>query len=477
MNFPETFDGFVRLLWKRKFWLIVPVILGAIASVAALKVLPKSYRASTMILVESQKIPTAYVRPTVTTSVGERLRTIEQQIKNRENLERIIEEMGLYQKELALFGSDKALQLARRNLELSVLGSSVFRIYFTSRDRVKAADTANRVAELFIQENLKRRADEARNTSSFLEDELGQVQEQLEEQERIVAQYRLRNAGRLPSDRQGNLQAIAQLQRRLEINMDSIDKAELRKLVLEREVDQLRKEQPTIEVAAQVGRLEKAREELMRLRSEFTDQHPDVIRLLREIERLEKEEAPSERIASSTDRVDNRQLKAREAELASLELDIQRMVTDQEEIVSGLGRYQRKLEAIPKVEQELLQLTRDYEHLQDSYDSLLTKKIEARLAENLEQKRQSEQFTILEKAIPPARPFKPNPLIVLLIGFGLGGGVGLGGAFLREQVDQTFRDVVSLQEAFPRVPVLGVIHRIDPEKRVVTDSEEEKKTA
>jgi uncharacterized protein involved in exopolysaccharide biosynthesis len=142
-----------------------------------------------------------------------------------------------------------------------------------------------------------------------------------------------------------------------------------------------------------------------------------------------------------------------------------------------LTRYQANLEAIPKVEQELLQLTRDYDHLQDSYDSLLTKRIEARLAENLEQKRQSEQFTILEKAIPPASPFQPNPLVVLLIGFGLGGGLGLAGAFLREQVDQTFRDVASLQEAFPRVPVLGVIHRIDPEKRVVTDAEEEKKTA
>jgi len=477
MNFPETFDGFVRLLWKRKFWLVVPVILGAMGSVVALKVIPKSYRASTMILVESQKIPTHYVRPTVTTSVGERLRTIEQQIKNRENLERIIEEMGLYQKELALFGRDKALQLARRNLELSVMGSSVFRIYFTSRDRVKAADTANRVAELFIQENLKRRADEARNTSSFLEGELGQVQQQLEEQERLVAQYRLRNAGKLPTDRQGNLQAIAQLQRRLEINMDSIDKAELRKLVLEREVIQLRREQPTVEVAAQVSRLEKARQELMKLRSEFTDEHPDVIRLLREIERLEEEDAPSQGSTPTSDRIDNRQLEAREAELASLELDIQRILTDREEIVSGLGRYQYKLEAIPKVEQELLQLTRDYDHFQDSYDSLLTKRIEARLAENLEQKRQSEQFTVLEKAIPPARPSRPNPLIVLLIGFGLGGGLGLAGAFLREQVDQTFRDAASLQEAFPRVPVLGVIHRIDPDKRVVTDVEEEKKTA
>ena len=45
--------------------------------------------------------------------------------------------------------------------------------------------------------------------------------------------------------------------------------------------------------------------------------------------------------------------------------------------------------------------------------ALLTKRIEARLAENLEEKRQSEQFTVLEKAIPPATPFKPNRPMVM----------------------------------------------------------------
>ena len=47
-------------------------------------------------LVEPQKVPADYVKPTVTTSIEERLRTIEPQIKNRDNMERIIREMDLY---------------------------------------------------------------------------------------------------------------------------------------------------------------------------------------------------------------------------------------------------------------------------------------------------------------------------------------------------------------------------------------------
>jgi polysaccharide chain length determinant protein (PEP-CTERM system associated) len=478
MTVPDTFEDFLRLLWNRKLWLLVPTLLGAAASLVALLLIPPTYRASTMILVESQKIPTDYVRPTVTTSVRERLATIEQQITNRENLERIIKEMGLYQKELAELGSEKTLQIARRDLELEVKGDSIFRIYFSSGDPVKAADTANRIAVLFIQENLKRRADEARNTSSFLEGELSSVMQDLEEQEQIVAQFRLRNAGSLPDDREGNLRAIDQLQRRLEINMESIDRAELRTLVLERSVEQLRRDQPTMEIAVQASRLEKAREELLQLRSQYTDEHPDVIRLRREIESLEGEETPRQRSDSSTDRVENRELKAQLAELASAELELQRQQQDQKEIVTTLRRYQAKLEEIPKVEQELLQLTRDYDLLQANYDSLMAKRIQAKLSENLEQQKQSEQFTILERAIPPASPFKPNRLIVLLVGLGLGGGLGLGVALLREQLDQTFRDAASLQAAFPLVPVLGVIHRIDPGKRVTADlQEEEEKTA
>jgi len=109
------------------------------------------------------------------------------------------------------------------------------------------------------------------------------------------------------------------------------------------------------------------------------------------------------------------------------------------------------------VEQELLSLSRDYDNIKKSYDELLTKRIEARLAENLEKSRQGEQFTILEKAVPPADPYAPNPLLFLAGGLVLGTLLGLGAALVREQTQSTYADAESLASAFPAVPILATI--------------------
>ena len=477
MDFPDNFEGLARLLWKRKFWLLIPLILGLLSALTAIRLIPPRYRASTMILVESQKIPTDYVRPTVTTTLIERLRTIEQQITNRSNLERVIDEMGLYKEELVELGREKTLDLARRDLEFTVTGASVFRIFFTSSSAEKAADTANRIAELFIDENLKRRASEARNTSSFLEEELDTVKSKLEEQEQKVSQFRLDFAGRLPSDREANLRASDQLQTRLDITLDSISRAELRQLVLEDQMADLRSEEPAPEELAEADRLQHAREELVVLRSQYTDKHPDVIRLQREIERLEQKEASRRQPAPAENPGESRQVSALQAELEAIVLDLERLREDRGRIVSELSRYQSQLEAIPQVEQRLLQLTRDYDNLQESYDSLLAKRTEARLAENLERKRQSEQFTILEKAVPPTVPFSPDRRLILLVGLGLGVGLGLLLSLWREQTDQTFGQEAELQKAFPNVAILGVVHRINLPRQSQIEALEEHKTA
>jgi len=461
----------VRLLWKRKLWLVLPLLLSIAASVGLIKILPPVYRASTMILVESQKIPTEYVRSTITTTLNERLRTIEQQIKNRENLERIVIEMDLYPEHRGPVGMDRALKLVRRNLDLVVMGDQVFRIYFSGGDPQRVAETANRVAELFLNENLRRREDEAQNTTAFLEEELALTKSELESQEKRVAEFRIEHAGELPEDRVGNLQGISQLETRQEINLAQIGETELKILLLTRDLASLydRGMVPGSPRSTK-SRLDEAREELQRLTAQYTDRHPDVVRLRREIEQLKSTEgSPQSDLDVPLDPAQKEKAELA-ARIASLELELESLTQERDRILSELSSYQRSLRAIPQVQQELIQLTRDYENQQNSYQSLLGKRIEAKLAENLERKRQSEQFTILERAVPPSQPFAPNKLRILMLGSMLGAGLGFALILLREQTDQTYRDAQSLREAFPGVPYLGSVHRIEADE--VASSEE-----
>jgi len=82
----------------------------------------------------------------------------------------------------------------------------------------------------------------------------------------------------------------------------------------------------------------------------------------------------------------------------------------------------------------------------------------------MERRQQSEQFTILEKAIAPKEAYGPDPDLLLAIGLVFGCGCGLGLAFLREMTDQTYLDGASLTADFPAIPLLAAIPVMIPRR-------------
>jgi polysaccharide chain length determinant protein (PEP-CTERM system associated) len=476
-----TLVELAKSLLRRPVWFLAPLALCVAVSWGILRTVPPVYRASTLVMVEKQKVPADYVKATVTTDMDERLKTMEQQITNRDNLERVIREMGLYPREIRESSLEDAVEKMReRDLAVQRQGD-VFRIYYRNGNPAVAANVANRIAELFIDENLRLRENQAQGTSTFLESELDQTKQKLEQQEARIAAFKQRYMGQLPEQRDTNLQGVTQLQAKLEMNMDALDKAETRKIFLQRQILELQ-QQPTaapLSAAASLApsrsgppaptRLDQLRAELLELQGRYTERHPDVIRTKSEIARLEAlERAEAQAAASATPvpqapsaapptparpRVDP----TLRAQLDSVDMEIKGLQAERQRTLDDISRYQARLENVPRVEQDLLSLTRDYDNIKKSYDELLSKRIEARLAENLEKSRQGEQFTVLEKAVPPTDPYAPNPLVFLGAGVVIGTLAGLGAALFREQGDATCTGVESMRELFPGVPVLATI--------------------
>ncbi|HEV2852859.1 MAG TPA: GNVR domain-containing protein [Thermoanaerobaculia bacterium] len=475
-----TISDLARSVWRRRIWFLVPVLLGLVGAVAAYKVLPRKYKAFTAVLVEPQRVPADYVKPTVTTDIEERLRTIEPQIKNRDNLERIIREVGLYPELQRRGYLGDAVGQMRNDLTVQLQGDT-FYIFFRGEDPVKVARTANRVAELFIQSNLALRENQAQGTSAFLEHELERTKHRLEFQEARIAAFKQLNMGDLPEQRDTNLRSVEQLQTKLEINMDALDKAETRKLLLQTQIAEMKRYPTTSRsrrAAGRVGvpeapagptRLEQLRSQLAELRARYTDRHPDVIRAqaeLEQLERMEREKPPAPvavAAAPSDDSGDDEEPAAPrvdptfKAELASVEMEIRSLKSERGRILADISSVQARLESVPRVEQELLSLTRDYDNIKRSYESLLDKRLNARLYENLEKSQQGERFTMIERALPPAVPYSPNRLLTLAAGLVLGSLLGLLAVLLRERTDPTYSNAESLQEAFPGVPLLATI--------------------
>ena len=71
---------------------------------------------------------------------------------------------------------------------------------------------------------------------------------------------------------------------------------------------------------------------------------------------------------------------------------------------------------------------RDYENTQESYNSLLNRKLEAEIAVNMEKKQKGEQFRILDRAVLPQKPISPDMRKLFL--FSVAAGLGLGGGLI-----------------------------------------------
>jgi uncharacterized protein involved in exopolysaccharide biosynthesis len=89
-------------------------------------------------------------------------------------------------------------------------------------------------------------------------------------------------------------------------------------------------------------------------------------------------------------------------------LEAKRLSEEEKNLKTQIGLYQRRIEDTPKREQELVLLSRDYEMLKTNYQSLLDKNLQAQMAENLERKQKGEQFKILDPAVVPEKPIKPD---------------------------------------------------------------------
>ena len=454
-----TLNEIASVIAKRRWLILVPFACGVALAPALARFAPERYRSEALIVVIPQQVPDTYVKPTVRESVEERLPSITDQILSRSRLERIIQEMDLYKAERARGVMEDVVQTMRRDITTSAMGRDVdsFRVSYVSNHPETARKVTERLASLYIDQNTKDREAQADNTSAFLDTQLAEAKRRLIEQEKKLEDYRKSHAGQLPSQLPGNLQAIQNANLQLQALNESTNRAQERRLLIERQLaDAMAVPAPLpspSDVAAPAStaqQLEVARARLAAALQRYTPDHPEVVSLERTISDLRAKldtEAPlgdaqatRDRPISTAEAAQQKRIRDFEAELAVLDYQLAANRADDTKLKQIIADYQRKVDAVPSRESELVELTRDYSTMQSAYSSLLMKREDSVIAANLERRQIGEQFRLVDVASRPERPDNQvQRLAVLASGAAAGLVLGLLGVWLFEHRDSSFR--------------------------------------
>lgn len=480
---PKRFSGddiryYLNLLLRFRWTLIVPFCLSMIAGISLTLFLTPVYEANTLVLVTPPDAPSNIVRPIVSENLAAQMATITQQVQSRSNLEKVIAEFKLFSdpEHQNMFMEDK-LDILRKNINVSLIQSrSAFSISYRDNDRERTMKVANALAANFIDSSLEYREEKAVGTTVFLESELENMRSRLEETEKQLSAFRNQYMGELPDQLPSNLQLLANLETQLNNRQERLRDERNRLMIAQSEVEQIRREMQstrtvpgsTVAGQPQAGgpmTLAQLREQLASLQGTYTDRHPDVVRLKGIIAEMEAKEpvqnivdtqrgsAPGsdtlQSISSPLLREAVRRRMEAEANITSIQQEIN-------QINQQIRDYRLRIERTPQREEQLLSIKRDYGNIQNAYNSLLARKVEADQAINMQKKSKGEQFRVIDYAKLPEKPVSPKMLLLFMLFTGAGLVLGVGIMFLYEFLDHSVRKPEALQARLS-LPVLMVM--------------------
>lgn len=512
----KDIQDYIVVVRKRKtaIFSIFFVILFIIVAVAFL--LPSIYKSSSTILIEQQEIPPELVMSTVTSYAAERIQTIQARVMSRTNLLKIVDKFDLYEDERKFETTEEIIERIQDDVSLDVISADVVdprtgrpssaTIAFTLAYRGESPATVQRVANelttLYLNENLTSRTEKASETSVFFKEATERLGEQIDNLERKLATFKQDHADALPELQHLNLSVL----QRKETELTSIDTTlrtlDEKKLYLSGQLAQVDPGNPAVPGSA--DRLKLLQTEYASVKSKYSAEHPDVIRLKNEIESLEKDVGKSNDADVIADQLkilkgelaQNKQkytadhpdiisleekIKALNSELvtaknspvdkhfksepdnplyitiksqiAGINSEARSLLTQRLEVLDKISEIEKSLYSAPQVEREYLTLKRDYENAVSRYQETKAKQMQADVAKQLESESKGEKFTLIDPAALPEKPVSPNRPAIIFLGFILALGGGLGFAIVADTISGTVRGARSIKRQFGALPL------------------------
>jgi uncharacterized protein involved in exopolysaccharide biosynthesis len=455
---PESDQGsdnnFIQLLpvilWQRRWWIIIPALVGIVVSIAAIVLISPVYRSNAVMLVQSPQLPTEVIGAEGIDVVDRRIARIREQVTARPELIALIERHGLYDSERRSNPLSEVIEDMREAITLTPSQSTTpdnssnqktiaFELAFDYRAPAEAQavvqDLMNRILQLDASGNVE----QATNTVQFLTDQSKGLEAQIADLQGKIGQINARNGGVLSSGgmivggSSGSYDVqIAALQRDNQL------------LIQQRNVAQTSDIRDPIVSAAE--------QRLAAARAMFSETHPDVVAAKQNLVQA-RELAKSNTRKIPVDTIDQ-QIVFNNAQISALR---SAKASEQAQVNSQLSSQARA----PLVQQQIADLQLRLTSVNEQYEEVQTRLLSARAGVRAEDEQMSERLSVVEPPVIPDSPSWPDRWLLALAGIGGGLAMGLMLALAIELLLKPIRGPAALYNIMGAVP-LGVIPVVTP---------------
>lgn len=440
---------YCEALLKRPLHAIIPATVTIIVGLAVMFVLPRTYQADALLMIEAPETSSTLL-PTMLTS--EQLQFVEQRVLAREKLLALAKEFDLFPGVRETMSDTMLAELIRRHISINTVaaessdnysGTSAMRIGFRSNVAEQASSVTARLVEMIIEENRRLRVQRASEMTAFLEREAADHADRAKKRDEEWRAYLAANANSMPARllaleselQEKEREAAAQTLGLSAITQDiELAEAELR-LGIQRE-------EPVALAARQLAEVEA---DLATRSVSYSPEHPEILLLNQRIESLKARIAQGP-AASESVRELSPELTLISERVAIGKRRHDSLTTAQQQTAQRIADLRGILARAPVVQAQVEAFQRERDSTRQAADSLNGRLATARSAERLERAGSISHAQIIERPETPKFPRSPSRKLMLLIVLAIATGAGLVGVYLGDAMRRTIRGSFDLRD-------------------------------
>ncbi|MGJ8596681.1 GumC family protein [Sulfitobacter sp.] len=460
------FKFYFLLFLRRLHWFLLFVVIFSAIGLTLAKVLPPVYVAQAQLLVESEQIPDELAASTVRTEATEQLEIIRQRILTRDTLIDMANRLEIYAAAAGetrpRMNADDIVKDMRNRIEFVTTGgtrrgvasATLVSVGFEAPSAQIAATVANELVTLILREDVGMRTRVARQTLDFFEQEVDRLDAVLATQGATILSFKQINQDSLPDS--------------LEFRRSQQAAAQERLLQLERETASLKDRRGRLEglratfdasggpnispaQSPEEERLRQLEEELAAQLSILAPSNPKIKLLEARVGSLRtRVEAHRASISGVTEQ--GAPLSSLDLQVSEIDGQLAYIDRQKAEVSDSLSALAASIGETPGNAITLGTLERDYANTRIQYDQAVANKARAQTGDIIEALRQGQRISVIEQAVVPSRPEKPNRMVIAAGGIGAGVLFGLSFVALLELLNRGVRRPADLANQLGIIP-------------------------